>query len=100
MKAATAPVAYSKQSHIVWLNFSPEAVAGVEEAAGDVISSLCSVSSAPVHLLGPLLSDAVAQQAVDRLDDPLMLLLREGAEVMRSEEHTSELQSRQYLVCR
>src|SRR3712207_7872287 len=25
---------------------------------------------------------------------------REGTELMRSEEHTSELQSRQYLVCR
>src|SRR3712207_9045766 len=30
----------------------------------------------------------------------LRVLLHEGAEEARSEEHTSELQSRQYLVCR
>src|SRR3712207_7333149 len=27
-------------------------------------------------------------------------ILRDGQELIRSEEHTSELQSRQYLVCR
>src|SRR3712207_7691286 len=37
----------------------------------------------------------------DRVAEPLRLLLpREIVAWMRSEEHTSELQSRQYLVCR
>src|SRR3712207_7126299 len=36
------------------------------------------------------------REPTDRTDDPVRMYLRE----MRSEEHTSELQSRQYLVCR
>src|SRR3712207_8042770 len=32
--------------------------------------------------------------------DPLYISYGEGAHIVRSEEHTSELQSRQYLVCR
>src|SRR3712207_8547534 len=31
---------------------------------------------------------------------PLVLVMMAGSPVARSEEHTSELQSRQYLVCR
>src|SRR3712207_8833559 len=43
--------------------------------------------------------------AIGRLDintEGLLLLTNDGglAKVIRSEEHTSELQSRQYLVCR
>src|SRR3712207_7562442 len=34
------------------------------------------------------------------LSTPSDVLVRDGAVVARSEEHTSELQSRQYLVCR
>src|SRR3712207_7639073 len=42
---------------------------------------------------------AVAQQAVDRFVD--LVQVAAGTERgRRSEEHTSELQSRQYLVCR
>src|SRR3712207_9567225 len=42
---------------------------------------------------------------LDRLLDPLQVLLhplgqRDQVDLDRSEEHTSELQSRQYLVCR
>src|SRR3712207_7404780 len=62
------------------------------------------------HVAGP----AVALEAVHRLHVELLarqaLLLDDGKEVpgeirdvldaFRSEEHTSELQSRQYLVCR
>src|SRR3712207_8459521 len=33
-------------------------------------------------------------------DQPDLLAEREGGSTLRSEEHTSELQSRQYLVCR
>src|SRR3712207_8768517 len=42
------------------------------------------------------------RQARLRVDDPRRLPAAEGLadEALRSEEHTSELQSRQYLVCR
>src|SRR3712207_7706872 len=42
------------------------------------------------------------QHAVERLDRPLVLtgFGRRDLARARSEEHTSELQSRQYLVCR
>src|SRR3712207_8546032 len=40
---------------------------------------------------------AAALQALDLLADPARFL---GSVPNRSEEHTSELQSRQYLVCR
>src|SRR3712207_8143256 len=40
--------------------------------------------------------DGAAERLEMGLEDPLGLVLREA----RSEEHTSELQSRQYLVCR
>src|SRR3712207_7696962 len=33
-------------------------------------------------------------------DDPKVLVMGEDVGKLRSEEHTSELQSRQYLVCR
>src|SRR3712207_7023374 len=42
--------------------------------------------------------DAAAPGA--RLRHQRVRLLQVGAERLRSEEHTSELQSRQYLVCR
>src|SRR3712207_8053464 len=34
------------------------------------------------------------------VEDHALRRLRDGAQALRSEEHTSELQSRQYLVCR
>src|SRR5215203_5948341 len=37
---------------------------------------------------------------VDDYDAAVALLAKHGVEYVRSEEHTSELQSRQYLVCR
>src|SRR3712207_7658933 len=43
------------------------------------------------------------EQEVILLDQTLALMQKEyvtGATTLRSEEHTSELQSRQYLVCR
>src|SRR3712207_8654314 len=44
---------------------------------------------------------ASAHVGVDqRLLEPLPCLIVEALEDRRSEEHTSELQSRQYLVCR
>src|SRR3712207_8923593 len=44
-------------------------------------------------------STAVAAE-LDRAQDPWALRLRRALGTARSEEHTSELQSRQYLVCR
>src|SRR3712207_8084955 len=35
-----------------------------------------------------------------RVEDRLIVLIHHAVVVRRSEEHTSELQSRQYLVCR
>src|SRR3712207_8401522 len=46
-------------------------------------------------LLGDDVGDAFGAVAVDVADDDLRAFL-----CVRSEEHTSELQSRQYLVCR
>src|SRR3712207_9059457 len=43
---------------------------------------------------------ALAAAAGAQPDPPLRLALDRGAAGGRSEEHTSELQSRQYLVCR
>src|SRR5258707_2363348 len=37
---------------------------------------------------------------IDPRDDRMMSQLRRPIDQIRSEEHTSELQSRQYLVCR
>src|SRR3712207_8152755 len=38
--------------------------------------------------------------AAERRASHHALLVEEGEDLLRSEEHTSELQSRQYLVCR
>src|SRR3712207_8760429 len=63
------------------------------------------VAQVAVHVLvvlGPraLPGAAPGCDAVDVLDDALNGLLGFRALGRRSEEHTSELQSRQYLVCR
>src|SRR3712207_7964985 len=48
--------------------------------------------------------EALAGEAVEQLAEARLVLLGHGRddlrEHLRSEEHTSELQSRQYLVCR
>src|SRR3712207_7482917 len=49
----------------------------------------------PAHRAARLLDEQRARRQVPRLQAAL-----EGAVETRSEEHTSELQSRQYLVCR
>src|SRR3712207_9333099 len=50
------------------------------------------------HLAEQFVAGRVAQRVVDRLE-PVQVQIAE-ADPARSEEHTSELQSRQYLVCR
>src|SRR3712207_6974289 len=50
-----------------------------------------------VHIVGP----AARSEARDLALDPKPLgIAKDVAPLVRSEEHTSELQSRQYLVCR
>src|SRR3712207_7299260 len=51
----------------------------------------------PLHTRAAEVEPAVAQ--AERLVDPLLVELKRERRT-RSEEHTSELQSRQYLVCR
>src|SRR3712207_6999956 len=63
--------------------------------AGDMLGSAAAIAAALIILLtgwtaaDPLLSLLVG-----------VLLVRSAWTLVRSEEHTSELQSRQYLVCR
>src|SRR3712207_8470952 len=45
-------------------------------------------------------ADVLGRSAVELLLEQLGRGERPGAQLVRSEEHTSELQSRQYLVCR
>src|SRR3712207_8021987 len=45
-------------------------------------------------------ADSVVVPRSQPLGAPVVVVLAVGASVGRSEEHTSELQSRQYLVCR
>src|SRR5438034_6716893 len=52
--------------------------------------------NAPVNALGYLR----VMFAVDDIDDTLARLGKHGAQLVRSEEHTSELQSHSDLVCR
>src|SRR3712207_8027082 len=55
----------------------------------------------PAHLVGVHRDDGLGRpDARDRDRDPQRELRRGAARAARSEEHTSELQSRQYLVCR
>src|SRR3712207_8438091 len=61
-------------------------------AAARAVLELLAIAGRP-------LSTAVIAHALE-LSDDLHGLLRELRRVRRSEEHTSELQSRQYLVCR
>src|SRR3712207_7290728 len=53
-------------------------------------------------LLGQMLdADELVARVIHRADQLVELgLHRRGVAILRSEEHTSELQSRQYLVCR
>src|SRR3712207_7358368 len=55
------------------------------------------------YLLIPILSELVSLYGTDQLIDLYMGVKEHynpSLEILRSEEHTSELQSRQYLVCR
>src|SRR5262245_63638734 len=70
--------------------------------------SMSTITPTILDDTGPIADDASAAAAppatVDALDSQLIAELRAGgislAETMRSEEHTSELQSLRHLVCR
>src|SRR3712207_7853268 len=66
-------------------------------SVGDEVDSLGGAGGEDDLLLG-----RCVQEAGDDPADGLVTLGRKGGQGMeaRSEEHTSELQSRQYLVCR
>src|SRR3712207_8549628 len=64
-----------------------------QHLAGAVVQEGVVVGDQRVH---PVDGDEVLGQ---RVRDPVVVRLRLG-DADRSEEHTSELQSRQYLVCR
>src|SRR3712207_6852132 len=49
---------------------------------------------------GHLLAEHLHRQLAQLRAEPLLVRQQRGAQLGRSEEHTSELQSRQYLVCR
>src|SRR3712207_8427437 len=62
------------------------------------------LASTSVHVLGLLLVSGLASMQLVSANGPTELLIERREPVrlifLRSEEHTSELQSRQYLVCR
>src|ERR1035437_11139721 len=65
----------------------------------DVVAvKLSELLGKPVQFAGDCIGDEVKKMADSLKDGEVMLL--ENLRFHRSEEHTSELQSRQYLVCR
>src|SRR3712207_6371073 len=76
-----------------------EATGGYERALVEALCAACL----PIAVVNPKRVRAYAKALsirakTDRLD--ARVIARYGQTVRRSEEHTSELQSRQYLVCR
>src|SRR3712207_8497031 len=64
-----------------------------------------SARSSPLYTCRGLYTRRVPDRRADLMDAAIVTLAREGMRgfthrAVRSEEHTSELQSRQYLVCR
>src|SRR3712207_8802186 len=79
----------------------------------DLLASMSSSTSRLRRLLDDLLTASRLQSSVLQMGTDIVRLsdvvadavetvgrTQPGVEVLRSEEHTSELQSRQYLVCR
>src|SRR3712207_1494290 len=89
---------------------------GVADLTGEVVALLDHLGVGKTHVLGTSLGGFVAQELAlarpDLVDRLVLVCTSYGgrgpeamspgalADMMRSEEHTSELQSRQYLVCR
>src|SRR3712207_8862177 len=70
-----------------------------QEAGGDLTPTQ-NAALATISCHGPLTpSELAARERIQRPTATRVLALLEERE-LRSEEHTSELQSRQYLVCR
>src|SRR3712207_6921759 len=56
------------------------------------------VANLPYYITTPIIMRFLEEDI--NVTDIVVMVQKEVAERMRSEEHTSELQSRQYLVCR
>src|SRR3712207_8676331 len=81
------------------------------DTAATEIYTLSLHDALPILLLAELLDDVRARRGLvpenaprgpvhERVDHVVREAVRVGRHRLRSEEHTSELQSRQYLVCR
>src|SRR3712207_8823063 len=68
---------------------------GVDLVALSFVRRAEEVSALREHTRLPLIAKIEKPQAVDRIED-----IVRASDCLRSEEHTSELQSRQYLLCR
>src|SRR3712207_8059231 len=75
------------------MDITPEKVLEIQQYAREPISLDQTIGDEGDSQLGDFIEDSEAVVAVDAVSFPLM-------QDQRSEEHTSELQSRQYLVCR
>src|SRR5882757_10151137 len=80
----------------------PEADAS-EELLADLSVAQAALVSASARAAGwveAARADQRSRPLVDKMLEQFPLDSAQGKALMRSEEHTSELQSRQYLVCR
>src|SRR5690554_7780817 len=81
--------------------------------SGDIIAGIISESNLSYDIFGDTVNTAarmqsycnpmqinVSQTTYDHLKDYYFMIKRISRKVKRSEEHTSELQSRPHLVCR
>src|SRR3712207_7410678 len=86
------------------LTIGPVVAASLVEAVDLPVDAHLMVEN-PDNLIRPfieagVISISVQPEAVTHLHRTLEMIRDGGCEAGRSEEHTSELQSRQYLVCR
>src|SRR5204862_1153027 len=85
-----------------WVCYHTNSVQGVYDKRPSNRANL-PLMQVRIRLAAPLLFTLLvlaSSRALNHMDQPLALLLIVPGDVVRSEEHTSELQSRRDLVCR